>query len=135
MISLFTDISSEMTFGILPIFIIDELKASSSILGVIEGIGEATNYISRVFSGYISDKVKKRKLFIFIGYLISTISKPLLSLSYNPLDVLIIRFSDRIGKGVRTPARDTLLSESISKDKIGKAFGIHRSLDQIGARS
>ncbi|GIU71356.1 MAG: MFS transporter [Candidatus Nitrosocaldaceae archaeon] len=133
MISLFTDISSEMTFGILPIFIIYELKASSSILGVIEGIGEATNYISRVFSGYISDKVKKRKLFIFIGYLISTISKPLLALSYNPLDVLIIRFSDRIGKGVRTPARDTLLSESISKDKIGKAFGIHRSLDQMGA--
>lgn len=132
-VSFFTDISSEMVFGILPIFIIDELGAGKAILGVIEGLGESVGYGTRSISGPISDKIGKRKPLVFTGYALSTLTKPLLALAGTWQNVLFIRSTERVGKGVRTSPRDALISESAEPSQIGKAFGFHRSLDQAGA--
>ncbi len=132
-VSLFTDVSSEMCFSILPQFIITELGSTEAVLGLIEGSGEATGYIFRMLSGFVSDKLRKRKLLIFIGYAASNIVKPFFSIARNWIDVLTIRIGDRIGKGIRTTPRDALLSETAPKKHMGSAFGVHRTLDQIGA--
>ena len=133
LVSFFTDVSTEMILGILPLFIITELGASKAILGLIEGLGESVGYASRTFSGALSDKIGKRKLLILAGYALSTISKPLFALSSIWTHALAVRISDRIGKGIRTAPRDALLSDSVKESKVGRAFGIHRSLDQAGA--
>jgi len=132
-VSFFTDISTEMILSILPIYIIKELGGTKAILGLIEGIAQALNYILRTISGIISDKIGRRKIVVFIGYSISNLTKPFLGFAKTWVDALIIRAVDRIGKGVRTSARDALLSESISDKKLGTAFGIHRAMDQSGA--
>ena len=132
-VSLFTDASSEMVFGVLPLFIVKELRGGAMVLGIIDGMAELANYFLRVFSGFISDVIGKRKLLIFTGYFISNMAKPFFSLTRNWLDVLAVRLIDRLGKGVRTAPRDALISESIHSGKVGMAFGIHRTLDQIGA--
>jgi len=133
LVSFFTDVSTEMILGILPLFIITELGASKAILGLIEGLGESVGYASRTFSGALSDKIGKRKSLILAGYALSTISKPLFALSSIWTHALAVRVSDRIGKGIRTAPRDALLSDSVKESKVGRAFGIHRSLDQAGA--
>ncbi len=133
LVSLFTDFSTEMISGMLPLFIITELGASRAILGAIEGSAELVGYGFRLVSGSLSDKVRRRKIFILVGYGLSTISKPFFSISFNWLDVLIVRISDRIGKGIRTAPRDALISDSVVETRSGKAFGIHRTLDQTGA--
>lgn len=132
-VSLFTDISSEMCFAILPVFIITELGASVILLGVIEGSGEFSRHISQVFSGIASDRAKRRKPFILCGYAVSNLIKPLFFVAKVWFDALIIRIGDRLGKGIRTPARDALITESVSESRYGRAFGIHRTLDQLGA--
>lgn len=132
-VSLFTDISTEMILGILPLFIIGELGASKAILGLIEGLGEFVSYGSRTFSGAISDKLGRRKSLVLAGYALSTASKPLFALSSLWAHALAVRVSDRVGKGIRTAPRDALLSDSVKEGKMGRAFGIHRSLDQAGA--
>lgn len=133
LVSLFTDTSTEMILSILPLFIINELGATKTILGLVEGSGEFTSYLLRAFSGAISDKIGKRKFLIIIGYGLSTIAKPLFGLSTTWTHALAVRVTDRVGKGIRTAPRDALLSESVKKSSIGRAFGIHRSLDQAGA--
>ena len=133
LVSFFTDISTEMVTSVLPLYIIKDLDLSRTILGAIEGSGEFVNYIFRIPSGYISDKIGKRKILIIIGYVISTISKPFFIFVTTFLDTIIVRISDRIGKGVRTAPRDALIADSIDQSISGKAFGIHRTLDQIGA--
>lgn len=132
-VSFFTDVSTEMCFSVLPIFIVKELGATRAVLGFIEGLAEATSYIFRMLSGVISDKIGKRKSLIFVGYGFSTIIKPFFSTARVWTDALIIRFGDRVGKGVRQSPRDALLSESVPKERVGKAFGLHRTLDQLGA--
>jgi MFS family permease len=132
-VSFFTDFSTEMISGMLPSFIVTELGASKALLGGIEGSAELVSYAFRLVSGSLSDKLRRRKIFILFGYGLSTISKPFFSVSLNWIDVLIVRISDRIGKGVRTTPRDALISDSITETTSGKAFGIHRSLDQSGA--
>lgn len=132
-VSFFTDISTEMILSILPIYIIKELGGSRAVLGLIEGIAQALNYILRTISGIISDKIGRRKVVVFIGYSISNLTKPFLGFAKTWVDALVIRTADRIGKGVRTSARDALLSESISEKRLGMAFGIHRAMDQSGA--
>jgi MFS family permease len=132
-VSFFTDFSTEMISGMLPSFIVTELGASKALLGAIEGSAELVSYAFRLVSGSLSDKLRRRKIFILFGYGLSTISKPFFSVSFNWIDVLIVRISDRIGKGVRTAPRDALISDSIRETTSGKAFGIHRSLDQSGA--
>jgi MFS family permease len=133
LVSLFTDFSTEMISGMLPLFIVSELGASRAVLGAIEGSAELIGYGFRFVSGSLSDKMHRRKIFVLVGYGLSTISKPFYSLSFSWFDVLIVRISDRIGKGIRTAPRDALLSDSVPERNSGKAFGIHRTLDQTGA--
>jgi len=132
-VSFFTDISTEMILGVLPVFLVEELKASRVILGFVDGLADALNYLLRIFSGIISDKLGVRKKVVLLGYAISNIAKPLFAFAQTWYDVLIIRILDRMGKGVRTSARDALITESVSDKSIGKAFGVHRALDQLGA--
>jgi MFS family permease len=122
-----------MILAVLPLFIIKELGATAAILGIIEGMAEAVNYFFRVVSGVMTDKIGKRKPFVLLGYALSSIAKPLFSVTSTWSHAFIIRLFDRSGKGIRTSPRDALISDSIKKSKAGKAFGLHRSLDQIGA--
>ncbi len=131
--SFFTDVSSEMVFSLLPTFLLGLPGASVAILGFVEGTAEALSYALRAVSGIFSDKFRKRKLFVLVGYGVSNAVKPLFAVARAPLDVLVIRVSDRVGKAVRTSPRDALLSESVSEKHRGAAFGLHRALDQAGA--
>ncbi|MBN1357883.1 MFS transporter [Candidatus Bathyarchaeota archaeon] len=132
-VSLFTDISSEMVFSLLPTFLLGLPGANIAILGFIEGTSEALSYVLRAVSGIFSDKLRKRKLFVLVGYGVSNAVKPLFAIARAPLDVFVIRVSDRVGKAIRTSPRDALLSESVSEKRQGVAFGLHRALDQAGA--
>ncbi len=131
--SLFTDMSSEMIYPILPIFLTSTLGVSKAFIGVIEGIAESTASILKIFSGWFSDKFKKRKPPVVWGYSLSAISKPLLALANSGIFVLFLRFFDRVGKGIRTSPRDALISESTPKEQIGRAYGFHRAMDTLGA--
>lgn len=133
LVSFFTDFSTEMILGILPLFIVNNLGASRAILGSIEGSSELISYTFRLFSGSLSDKLGKRKIFVLIGYGISTVTKPFFATSTGWLDAFVIRATDRIGKGIRTAPRDALITDSVSESISGKAFGIHRTIDQTGA--
>jgi MFS family permease len=133
LVSFFTDFSTEMVMSVLPLYIVKDLDLSRTVLGVIEGSGEFVNYIFRIPSGYISDKIGKRKILVIIGYGISTISKPFFIFVTTFIDTIIVRIADRIGKGIRTAPRDALIAESVDESSSGKAFGIHRTLDQMGA--
>ena len=132
-VSMFTDISSEMIFGILPVFMIDELGLGKGMFGFIEGLGESVGHGSRTFSGALSDKLGRRKPLVFLGYFISTVAKPLFAISTAWQHVLAVRISDRLGKGIRNSPRDALLSDSVKSTQVGRAFGFHRSLDSVGA--
>jgi len=132
-VSFFTDISSEMVFSLLPTFLLGLPGASIVILGFIEGTSEALSYALRAVSGIFSDKFRKRKLLVLVGYGVSNAVKPLFAVARAPFDVFVIRVSDRVGKAVRTSPRDALLSESVSEKHRGAAFGLHRALDQAGA--
>ena len=133
LVSFFTDFSTEMILGILPLFIVSNLGASKTILGSIEGSAELVSYAFRMISGSLSDKLGKRKIFVLSGYAISTISKPFFAITTGWLGAFIVRASDRMGKGIRTAPRDALIADSISESSAGKAFGIHRTIDQMGA--
>ncbi len=133
LVSFFTDFSTEMVMSVLPLYIVKDLNLSRTILGTIEGSGEFVNYIFRIPSGYISDKIGKRKIIVIIGYGISTISKPFFIFVTNFADTITVRIIDRIGKGIRSAPRDALIADSVDESNSGKAFGIHRTLDQIGA--
>jgi len=132
MVSLFTDLSSQMIYPLIPEFLVS-IGARKAVIGIIEGIAESTASLFRPIFGRLSDKLKKRKLFIYLGYGLSTISKPFLFFANSWPDVLIIKFFERVGKASRTPARDALISTSVSDLKKGKAFGFHRAMDRIGA--
>ena len=133
LVSFFTDMSSEMVFSLLPTFILELPGSSIMVLGIIEGIAENLSYSLRVLSGLISDKIRRRKLIVLIGYAFSNFIKPLFAIAQSAIDALAIRVSDRIGKAIRTAPRDALLSDSVSERHRGIAFGIHRTLDQSGA--
>jgi len=132
-VSMFTDISTEMILGILPLFVITQLGATKALLGLMEGAAEFLNYMFRVFSGAISDRIGRRKPLVFLGYGLSTLAKPLFAVATSWTDALVVRLADRAGKGIRTSPRDALISESVREAKSGTAFGLHRSADQVGA--
>jgi MFS family permease len=132
-VSFFTDMSSEMVFSLLPAFLLGLPGSSVAVLGLIEGTAEALSYALRAVSGVFSDKFRKRKIFVLLGYSLSNAVKPLFAVARAPVDVLLIRVGDRVGKAVRTSPRDVLLSESVSEKRRGAAFGLHRTLDQAGA--
>ncbi|MCX5704840.1 MAG: MFS transporter [Candidatus Omnitrophica bacterium] len=131
--SLLTDISSEMVYPILPVFLVTTLGASPAILGLIEGIAESLASLLKVFSGYWSDKIEKRKPFAIFGYTGSTLGRFLLFMAASWPVVLLARVVDRFGKGVRTAPRDALIAESAKDGRRGAAFGLHRAMDTLGA--
>jgi MFS family permease len=131
--SLFMDTSSELVHGLLPVFLVVTLGASATALGVIEGIAEATAQISRVFSGWLSDALGRRKALTVAGYGLAAATKPLFPLANSIGLVLIARFLDRIGKGIRGAPRDALVADLTPPAKRGEAFGLRQSLDTIGA--
>ncbi len=131
--SFFTDISSEMIFPILPIFLKNVLGASFSMIGVIEGIAEGLASLLKYFSGYLSDIIHRRKELTLLGYSLSAVSKLFFALATSPLFILFFRSLDRIGKGVRTSPRDALIAESVGPEERGKYFGMHRASDTLGA--
>ena len=133
LVSLFTDASSEMIYPLLPIFLSSVLGAGVAFIGVIEGIAEGTASILKAFSGYISDRVGKRKALIFAGYGLSAITKPFFAAATAAWQVLIVRFVDRVGKGIRTAPRDAMIADTTGEDIRGKAFGFHRAMDTLGA--
>jgi len=133
LVSLFTDISTEMILGILPLFLVYDLGASAAILGVIEGIAESTASLLKMASGWLSDRYGRRKPWITLGYGFSTFIKPALAISANWIQVLGLRFLDRVGKGVRTSPRDALIADSTPSETVGRGFGLHRALDTTGA--
>jgi MFS family permease len=132
-VSLFTDISSEMVFGLLPLFLTSQLGASRALLGLVEGTAEMLGYTVRMASGAASDRVQKRKPLVIIGYSISAVSKPFFAFASGWVDAFVVRSIDRVGKGIRTAPRDALISESVHESKVSRAFGLHRSMDQAGA--
>ena len=133
LVSLLTDISSEMIFTLIPFFLCNVLGAAGTIVGLVGGISESSDAILRIFSGWISDKLGKRKLLAVLGYSISTVVKPFMYLASTWGAVLAIRFGDRVGKGIRTSPRDALVADSVSTKERGKGFGLHRAMDTCGA--
>ncbi|ADH61085.1 major facilitator superfamily MFS_1 [Thermoanaerobacter mathranii subsp. mathranii str. A3] len=131
--SLLTDISTEMVYPLIPLFLTSQLGASPTIVGIIEGFAESLASILKVFSGYISDKVGKRKPLAIAGYSFSTIGKMFLYFATSWGWVFLGRTSDRFGKGIRTAPRDALIAEAVDKENIGRAYGLHRALDTLGA--
>jgi MFS family permease len=133
LVSLFTDISSEMIYPLLPIFLTSVLGAGPAFLGLIEGAAESTASLLKLYSGVISDRAKGRKGLVLAGYSFSALMRPLIGLATSAPAVLAIRIGDRIGKGVRTSPRDALIADSVDPSMRGKAYGFHRSMDNAGA--
>ncbi len=132
-VSLFADIATEMLYPILPIFLTQTLRANGAIVGLVEGIANATQNIVQGFAGYISDKIQRRKYLAIVGYLISALSKPLIGFSTIWQQVLGIRFLDRLGTGTRSAPRDALIAGSVDEKDKGKAFGLEGIGDNLGA--
>lgn len=131
--SLFTDISSEMIYPLIPIFATTVLGVSVAFVGLIEGIAESAASLLKIISGWLSDKLNNRKNLTVVGYGLSAVAKPLLVLATAGWHVLGIRLLDRTGKGIRTAPRDALIADSSDCDNYGKSFGFHRTMDTIGA--
>jgi len=131
--SLFSDISTEMLYPILPVYLTKYLGANGSIVGIIEGIAQATQNIIQGFSGWLSDKFQKRKPIALVGYFLSAASKPFIGLANTWKIVLAARFSDRLGAGGRAAPRDALIAESVKPEHRGKAFGLEGIGDNFGA--
>jgi MFS family permease len=132
-VSFLNDVASEMIYPLVPIFLSSILHVSYPIIGLVEGLAEATASITKYFFGTYSDYLKKRKIFVVCGYSLSAISKVLIGLSYVWPFVLFGRFADRLGKGVRTAPRDSLLLENATQENNGYIFGFHRAFDSHGA--
>jgi MFS family permease len=130
--SFFMDMSSEMIYPLLPVFLAS-LGAGSLAIGFVAGISESMASFFKVFSGTLSDRIKKRKIIAVFGYGISTLSRPILALASTWGHVLGFRLLDRAGKGVRTPPRDALIADAVSADRYGRSFGIQRAMDTAGA--
>lgn len=133
LVSFLTDFSSDMAYPLLPVFLMQYLHASQTFVGLIEGVAESTAAFFTLISGIWADKTKDRSKLVLAGYSLSSLSRPLLALAWNPWVVLFIRFFDRVGKGIRTSPRDALIADSVSAEHRGKAYGLHRSFDHLGA--
>lgn len=131
--SFLNDVSSEMLLNLMPLFLFNVLGVRTSIVGLIEGFAEATASILKAYSGWLSDRLGERKRLAVLGYALSTCAKPFLYFANRWLWVLGVRFTDRVGKGIRTAPRDALVADSITKEQRGLAFGLHRAGDTAGA--
>jgi MFS family permease len=131
--SFLTDISSEMLSNLIPLFLANILNTGTAVIGLIDGIAETTASLMKIYSGWLSDKLGRRKWLTVLGYGLSTISKPFLYFASSWHWVLGVRFADRLGKGIRTAPRDALVAGSVEEKQRGLAFGIHRAGDTAGA--
>ncbi len=131
-VSLFADMASEMLYPVMPVFL-RSIGFSFLLIGVLEGFAEATAGISKSYFGRMSDNIGKRLPFVQLGYLLSAISKPMMAAFIYPLWIFVARTTDRFGKGIRTAARDAILSDESTNENRGKVFGFHRSMDTLGA--
>jgi MFS family permease len=132
-VSFFTDVSSEMIYPLLPIFLTSVLGASASMLGTIEGAAESTAALLKLASGWWSDRARRRKPLVVGGYVLAGLVRPLVAAAQNTWQVLAIRLTDRVGKGIRTSPRDALIAESVDPSIRGRAFGFHSAMDNAGA--
>jgi MFS family permease len=133
LVSFFMDISSEMIYPLVPLFLANVLGVNKSVIGLIEGVAESTASLLKVFSGWLSDRIGNRKWLMALGYGISTFSRPMVALATGWHQVMGFRFIDRFGKGVRNAPRDAIIAESTESPYLGRAFGFHRSMDTMGA--
>jgi len=131
--SFLTDISSEMVLNILPLFMSSVLGIKTNIIGIIEGVAEATSSLLKVFSGWLSDKLRSRKWMAVAGYGLSALSKPFFYFANSWGAVAGVRWADRVGKGIRTAPRDALVADNVKPEQRGLAFGLHRAADTAGA--
>lgn len=132
-VSFFTDVASETIYPLVPLFLANVLGADKTLIGLIEGLAESTASLLKLVSGWLSDKTGKNKLLVGLGYGVSSISRPLFAFVTGPWQVLGLRFLDRLGKGIRTAPRDVIIAESTLPGQSGRAFGLHRTMDQAGA--
>ena len=132
-VSMFMDVSSEMIHALLPVFLVTTLGASALTVGLLEGVAEATANITKIFSGVLSDWLRRRKILAVIGYAMGAASKPLFAIAGSVGVVFTARFIDRIGKGIRGAPRDALVADIAPPDRRGAAFGLRQGLDTIGA--
>ena len=132
-ISLLTDVSSEMIFTLMPLFLANVLGAATVVIGLIEGVAESTASLLKLLSGWLSDKWGNRKYLSFIGYALSALSKPFMLIANAWGPIMAIRFTDRFGKGIRASPRDALVGDSVDEDNRGKAYGFHKAMDTSGA--
>ena len=133
LVSLFNDTSSEIIYPLLPTFLALALGASPFAIGAIEGVAETAASLLKLFSGYLSDKFERRKLPVFVGYALASVTRPLLAFVTSWQQVLVVRLTDRIGKGIRGAPRDALLAAEVPFEKRGLAFGFNRAADHLGA--
>lgn len=132
-VSFLTDASSDMIYPVLPLFLSQVLGSSMVFIGLIEGVAESTASILKIFSGWLSDKLGKRKSLVGMGYSLAAVAKPILSITTAGWQVLGLRFVDRLGKGIRTSPRDALIADSSPRESRGLSFGFHRAMDSAGA--
>jgi MFS family permease len=132
-VSLLTDASSEMIYPLLPLFLTTTLGASAAAVGAIEGAAETTAALLKLASGWWSDRVRRRKPLVVAGYALASIARPLVAIATSAAQVLAIRLTDRVGKGIRSSPRDALIADSVPPALRGRAFGLHRAMDHAGA--
>ena len=132
-VSFLTDVASEMIYPLLPSFLTRTLGAGPAVLGLIEGVAESTASVTKVVSGWWSDRTARRKPLVVAGYSIAAVARPLVGLASSWVQVLAIRFTDRVGKGIRTAPRDALIADLVPSGSRGKAFGLQRAMDNAGA--
>lgn len=131
--SFFTDVSSEMIFPLLPVFLSDVLGANPVYLGLVEGVADTVASVLKLVSGRLSDRLSNRKWLVLLGYGLSGAVRPLVALALSPWHVLAVRVSDRVGKGLRTSPRDALIADAAPAGEAGRAFGFHAAMDHAGA--
>src|SRR5436305_11306191 len=130
--SFFNDTASEMAYWVLPAFLVS-LGAGPEQLGLIEGIAESVASFAKLFSGYLTDRTDRRKPLVVVGYLVANAVKPLLAIVTSWVHILLIRFTDRLAKGVRGAPRDVMVAESVGRGGLGSAYGLVQSMDSAGA--
>ena len=132
-VSFFTDVSSEMIYPLLPVFLTTVLGVGAGFIGAIEGAAESVAALLKLASGWWSDRVRKRKAFVVAGYTLASVVRPLVAIAQNATQVLLIRVSDRVGKGLRNSPRDALIADSVDPAMRGRAFGLRSAADNAGA--
>jgi MFS family permease len=133
LVSLLNDASSEIIYPLLPVFLASTLGASAQAIGIIEGLAESVSSLLKLFAGYLSDRLGKRKALVVAGYSLASLARPFLAFAQSWHHVLAIRMADRVGKGFRTAPRDAMIADTVQVEQRGIAFGFHRAMDHCGA--